>query len=158
MRRRSWRQKAISRVRLSQRPANSASWSRSIRPSHFLQGEELVSREKLVGSVLSFQFSFLVTLHYKHLLAISLSEFSRTFRIKMQAVVARATRRRNDVRIWKGFGQVRHDFIEARALPLLIGIHGFTRQQKHLGLEIQVLDQIIVNTLHFIRPFLIAGI
>ena len=65
----------------------------------------------------------------------------------MQTVAfVRTTGRRNDMGIGQCLWQLRNDLVHARANASLIGIHGFTCQQRHvLGLEVQILDQVVVN-------------
>src|SRR5690348_13689630 len=91
----------------------------------------------------------------KHFLTVTRAQRPVAYRGKMEAGGRDrgATGRRNDAGRRNGFRQFIDDFVHARAGPILVGIHDFAGQQRHLvRLEIQVLEQMVVYPFDFVRP------
>ena len=102
----------------------------------------------------------LVAQEREHLLPVPLAQFAVAFRGEVQAVgTGLAAGRGDDVGVGDRLRQLGDDRVHARAGALLVRVHEFAREQRHgLGLEVQVLDQVVVDGLHLRGPLLVAGV
>ena len=93
-------------------------------------------------------------------LGIPHSQFSVSFCREMQIIFCgRTARRRNHVRSRNRLRQRIDYLIHACTSAILVGMHHFSRQQGNIFcLKIQIPQQILIDSLYFLRPLFITGI
>ena len=65
----------------------------------------------------------------------------------------------DDVRVRDGVWHVCDDVVHATALSALVATNHLTHEQRHVGcVQAQILDQVIVNGFHTVRPVALSRI